>query len=100
MAAEADGARVRLQIAGDDVEGGRLPGTVGPYQRGDRSFRDREAAAVDRHHPAEALAQPLDFQQPRHRPPPRGPPIIPASGTALATRDTGAFCLPFPPPVI
>ena len=58
-AREGHRARIRGQVAGDQVEGRRLTRAVRADQRRDAALLDREAAGVDRSDAAEALRQSL-----------------------------------------
>src|SRR5207342_2898909 len=54
-------AAVRLELAGDHLEQGRLAGAVGADDADDRARRDGDAEVVDQHAVAEALADVLEF---------------------------------------
>src|SRR5207302_10584137 len=62
LAEQPDLAGVGFEEAGDDVEQGRLAGTVGADQAEDLAVVDREADVVDRLHPAEALAHATELE--------------------------------------
>src|SRR5262249_20497204 len=64
---QGDRAYVGFQVAGDDVEQGRLPVAVRTDETGDRAGLDRERTAVECVHPTEGLAHPADRQQAAHR---------------------------------
>ncbi len=75
MAFERDLALVRLQQAGDHVEGRRLAGAVGPEQADRLALAHVQRHAVDDAAPLEALAEVPGGQRFRIGDGPRFPPL-------------------------
>src|SRR5439155_20492831 len=63
LALEADLAAVAPQRARDQVQGGRLARSVGPDKAEDFAGGDGEADIVDRHQPAERLADIVELEE-------------------------------------
>ncbi len=90
LAVEDDRAAVRLQQSGDHLQRGRLPAAVGPDQADHLPPADDQLAVGDGVDAAEALAQPVRFEQ-RRRVGDRGHAFDPTFAIRTVTSSTAPW---------